>query len=153
MGNNQSNKIRKCEICKKDFPYSKLFPIKLIRNSILDTLRKKYPDINKEGFICYPDLRDIRAVHVEGLLTGDRGALSQIEKEVVESLAGQDILTENVNKKFERKLSFGERMANRVAHFGGSWRFILSFLFLILAWMAINSIYFLNEVFDPFPFH
>lgn len=152
MSNHQNNKIKKCEICHQDFQYSKLFPIKLIRNSIQETLNEKHPYINKEGFICYPDLREIRAGHIEKLLMRDKGVLSQIEKEVIESLAGQDILSENVNKKFERKLSFGEKMADRVAHFGGSWRFILAFLFVIIAWMFINSIYFLNDVFDPYPF-
>ena len=99
---------------------TKLFLIRLIRNSVLDAICKKHPDIHKNGYICYPDLREIRAEHIETLLTADKGALSKLEREVIESLENQDVLAEDVNKKFDRELSFGERMADKVAQFGGS---------------------------------
>ncbi|MCB1110911.1 MAG: DUF1003 domain-containing protein [Chlamydiia bacterium] len=146
------HKIGVCEICKQEFSYKKLFPIKLIRNSICDTLCKKHPDINLDGYICFPDLREIRADHIESLLRGDKGRLSSFEQEVLDSLASQDILVENVNRKFEQKLTFGQKMADRVARFGGSWKFILSFVLLLIVWMIINTFFFAEEGFDPYPF-
>lgn len=147
-----NNKCRKCEICHEEFSNAKLFPIRLIRNSVLDAICKKHPNINRNGFICYPDLREIRAEHIETLLTADKGALSKLEREVIESLENQDVLAENVNKKFERELSFGERMADKVAKFGGSWKFILSFLIVLVVWMIFNGLYIYNDAFDPYPF-
>lgn len=147
-----NNKCKKCEICNQEFTYAKLFPIHLIRNSVLDTLCRKHPNTNKNGYICYPDLREIRAEHIESLLTEDKGALSKLEREVLESLETQDILAENVNKKFERELSFGEHMADKVAKFGGSWKFILAFLFILIVWMIFNGLYLYNNAFDPYPF-
>ncbi len=147
-----NNKCKKCEVCHQEFSYAKVFPIRLIRNSVLDTLCKKFPNLDKSGYICYLDLREIRTEHIEKFLTEDKGALSQHEKEVLESLENQDIRVENVNKKFERALSFGEHMADKVAKFGGSWRFILSFLFIIVIWMLFNVFYLYNDTFDPYPF-
>ncbi len=148
----RNHKCKECEICHGEFSYAKLFPIRLIRNSVMDTLCKKYPDANKNGYICYPDLQELRTEHIEKLLTEDRGALSKHEKEVIESLSRQDILAENVNQMFERKLTFGEHMADKVAKLGGSWKFILSFIFIITVWMLFNALYFYNDAFDPYPF-
>lgn len=147
-----NHKCKKCELCKQEFSYEKLFPIRLIRNSVLDTICKKHPGINTSGYICYPDLREIRSEHIESLLTQDKGALSKHEKEVLESLAHQDIRAENVNKKFERELSFGEHMADKVAQFGGSWKFIISFFVILIGWMTFNGLFPYNDAFDPYPF-
>lgn len=150
MKNN--HKVGTCEICKQEFSYKKLFPINLIRNSILDTLCRKHPNIDTNGFLCYPDLREIRAEHIEEIVRQDKGTLSNLEREVLESLSSQDILVENVNKKFERKLTFGQRAADKVARFGGSWKFILLFIALLIVWMIINTFFFTEEGFDPYPF-
>lgn len=146
------NKISTCQICKHEFSYNNLFPINMIRNSIFDTLQNEHPDIDTNGFICYTDLREIRTKYIEKLIREDKGALSSFEKEALDSLSSQNILAENVNKKFEKKLTTGQRMANRVARFGGSWKFILSFLVLLLAWMILNTFFVRNEGFDPYPF-
>lgn len=135
MSNNNCNN---CEVCNEEFSYAKLFPIRLIRNSVLDTICKTHPNINKNGYICYPDLREIRSDHIETLLTEDKGALSKLEREVIESLEHQDVLAEDINKKFEKELSFGEHMADKVAKFGGSWKFILAFLFILIVWMLLT---------------
>jgi len=148
----EEKKFSCCEICKKEFPYNKLFPIKLIRNSILENLKTTYPDINQDGFICFPDLRELRADYIESMLRKNKGALSSFEKEVLDSLATQVVLAENVNKKFEKKLTFGQKMADKVAQFGGSWKFIFSFLILILVWMILNTFFVERDGFDPYPF-
>ncbi|WP_316356103.1 DUF1003 domain-containing protein [Candidatus Neptunichlamydia sp. REUL1] len=146
------DKIGTCQICKHEFSYNNLFPINMIRNSILDVLQVERPNIDTNGFICYSDLREIRTEYIEKLIREDKGALSSFEKEVLDSLSSQDILAENVNKKFEKKLTIGQRMADRVARFGGSWKFILLFLALLLIWMVLNTFFVKDEGFDPYPF-
>ncbi len=153
MGNNNNNNRKElCQVCQKELPVGKLFPLRLVRSTILETFYKKHPEADKKGYVCLSDLRLLRAEHVENLLTEDKGALSQLEKEVLQSLESDDLLVENVNKKFDRKLTLGERMADRVARFGGSWKFILSFFFLLILWMIINTFFFAQEGFDPYPF-
>lgn len=58
----------------------------------------------------------------------------------------------NVNEEMEEQYGFGDRLADRVAQFGGSWSFILLFTIALLAWMVINSVEALFRPFDPFPF-
>lgn len=62
------------------------------------------------------------------------------------------LVTRNVNELVDSKMTFGERIADRVATFGGSWTFIIIFGAFLLTWMALNSIEFLFRPFDPFPF-
>jgi len=60
-------------------------------------------------------------------------------------------VTRNLNQEEEERLTFGERIADRVASFGGSWTFIISFGLVLLAWMAVN-LYMATHAFDPYPF-
>lgn len=53
--------------------------------------------------------------------------LSTVEKSVIESIANQEPVAEDVNKTFAEKLTLGERLADKVAAFGGSWTFIMIF--------------------------
>lgn len=48
--------------------------------------------------------------------------------------------------------TFGERVADKVAEFGGSWTFILSFFFILLCWIAINTFVLTKDPFDPYPY-
>jgi len=54
------------------------------------------------------------------------------------------------NVAFEEGMTFGEQVADKVAHFGGSWTFIGSFLLLMVLWMILNGQ--LKKPFDPYPF-
>lgn len=53
---------------------------------------------------------------------------------------------------FRQKLSFGQRAADIIATFGGSWYFIIIFSIFLIVWMIINAIFLLNDGFDPYPF-
>ncbi len=67
--------------------------------------------------------------------------------ELVSSLASK-----NVNVEIEERLSFGDRMADKLAQFGGSWGFIFSFFFFIFLWMTLNSMQLIFKPFDEFPY-
>ena len=142
----------KCEVSGEMFPLSKVFPLRMVRPTTIELLKKSYPEIDLNGYICYDELHKIRVDYIEAILREDKGALTHLDSEVLESLESEDLLSENVNKKFERKLKFGEKVADKVAAFGGSWKFILSFLAIIIFWMGINVFCFTNGGFDPYPF-
>lgn len=81
------------------------------------------------------------------------GDLTEEEREVIERIARKEPVAENVNITFNESLTFGQRLADRVAAFGGSWPFILVFLGLMVGWMAVNSWLLTGEeVFDPYPY-
>jgi uncharacterized membrane protein len=61
-------------------------------------------------------------------------------------------ITRNVHQEFEGSLTFGQKLADKVAEFGGSWTFIIIFLLVLLAWCALNTIVLLSRAFDPYPY-
>jgi uncharacterized membrane protein len=56
------------------------------------------------------------------------------------------------NEIFAERLTFGERLADRVAVIGGSWSFIIGFSVFLVAWAALNTLVLARHAFDPFPY-
>lgn len=146
-------KKRTCIVCRQEFDEDDVFPVELLRPQIAEEGRKTCPDWQNKGFICMDDLRKVRASRITRLLKADKGELSDLEREVVNSLRDHELVSKDVNRLFERQLTVGERAADKIAKFGGSWVFILSFLGAIAVWMAFNIFAASREkVFDPYPF-
>src|SRR5438270_1776445 len=61
-------------------------------------------------------------------------------------------VTRNVNVEEEERLTFGQRVADKVATFGGSWTFIILFGSVLVSWVIVNGVLLVGHPFDPFPF-
>ncbi len=144
--------IRSCCVCGKSFPVKDLVPGEIVRKEIADEILKSFPDWSPELFICRPDLAMIRGRYVHSLLESDKGELSSLEHEVVRSLQEHEILAANIDAEFEQKWSFGQRMADRIATFGGSWAFLICFGVFLALWIVMNSLVLLWRPLDPYPF-
>jgi uncharacterized membrane protein len=80
--------------------------------------------------------------------------LSERERRVLQHVAERLHISRNTNRQFDEKLTFGQRLADRVAAFGGSWTFILIFGAVLLSWVVLNSFILARrgEAFDPYPY-
>jgi uncharacterized membrane protein len=76
------------------------------------------------------------------------------EQRVVDSLSRRLHISRDTNREFEESLTFGQRLADRIAIFGGSWTFILIFLAVLLAWVVLNTAVLgrVGRPFDPYPY-
>lgn len=87
------------------------------------------------------------------LLGQPYGDLSVEEKKVIESIAENKAVSEDVNQTFRESLTLGQLVADKIAAFGGSWTFIGLFIAFILGWILLNTIWLIGqEAFDPYPF-
>lgn len=141
-----------CAICGKPFPESKLVSGDVIRKQMADEIRKTHPEWSAEKFICRADLTEVRGRYVHGLLESEKGELSSLEQEVVESLREHELLSENIDAEFEQKWTLGERMADHIATFGGSWSFLVLFGVFLALWVGMNSLVLVSRPLDPYPF-
>jgi uncharacterized membrane protein len=141
-----------CQVCKQGKTMDEVRYGELVRPSIVETIRKRYPDWSDSGYICLDDLNQFRAEYVEDVLEEDKGELSLLESEVVRSMAEHELLSRDINTYFDKQLTFGQRMADRVAEFGGSWNFLLCFAAVLFLWIGVNCVAFLWRPFDPYPF-
>jgi uncharacterized membrane protein len=141
-----------CQICGKHKKRSEVIPAELVRETLVDLIRKTYPDWSPSGFICISDLNRFREEYVRDVLESGRGELSALEEQVMRSLKEQEILSRNINVEFEQKSKMGERLSDRLADFAGSWRFIIGFGVVLVLWIAVNSVALIMKPFDPYPF-
>jgi uncharacterized membrane protein len=86
------------------------------------------------------------------MLARERGELSELDRQVVESLAREELVSRNLEQAWSDRRTTGERVADLVADFGGSWKFIISFIAVLLLWIAFNIWAATQAVFDPYPF-
>jgi len=89
---------------------------------------------------------------VEAMLEAERGELGALDREVLASLEAGETVAANVAASFEGRRTFGDRSADVLASFGGSWGFIFLFTAILLVWMALNVSGLLFRPFDPYPF-
>src|SRR5437667_10382718 len=124
----------------------------LIRPSLLEFIKKKLPDLDSKAFICLDDLGEFRKDYIKEVLEDEIGELSALDQEVIESLEQHEILSSDIEKQFEKKLTFGERLSDRIAEFGGSWKFLITFGALIFVWIGANAVLLATRAFDAYPF-
>jgi uncharacterized membrane protein len=142
----------RCQICGKLKAAAEVMPAELVRPGVVDVIREAQPEWSPAGYICLTDLNHFRTRYVQHVLETERGELSTLEDDVVRSLREHEVLAANADEEYSRSVTFGQRLADRIAEFGGSWRFILIFAAVLVIWITINSLILFYRPFDPYPF-
>ena len=140
------------DLSHKEFPETEKVATRTIRHSVLNLIQKDNPTITHGSFIAESVLNDYRGRYILEYLTHELGELSHLEKAVLISLTENTTLTDKLDGEDVQVLTYGQKLADKVASFGGSWTFIMSFFFFILVWIVINVTWLLNKGFDPYPF-
>lgn len=141
-----------CGVCGKTFATAELVPAELVRTSVQALITASHPVWNGASFICHHDLNMFRTMQVRTILERERGALSSLDVEVMRSLQAGETVAQNVGARFDHGRSIGEKVADRVATFGGSWTFLILFFVALVFWMASNSSLMPWHSVDPYPF-
>jgi len=141
-----------CAVCGKTFPRNKLVSGDSVRREVAELIAEDVPEWSSEKFICRPDLNVYRGRYVQGLLESEKGDLTSLEEEVLQSLNEHELLSANIESTFEKQWTLGERMADRLADFGGSWTFLILFALFLAVWVTVNSVVLYTKPLDPYPY-
>ncbi len=139
-----------CAICGKEARQPLSFGA--VRPAIASMVAADHPNLTADDVVCAHHISDYRTRYVAQLLESERGELSELDRQVVESLAREETVSRDVEKTWEKHRTAGEVVADAVADFGGSWTFIIIFFVVLMVWMAFNVWAATRDVFDPFPF-
>ncbi len=123
-----------------------------IRSSIFQLIQIDYPNFSKNDYITLNELNRYRRLYMTHLMMEEKGELAVLDQEVMSAIKNNSILSENIQDEIETKLSLGQKVADKVASFGGSWTFILTFFAFLTLWIIINIWIFTTKPFDPYPF-
>ena len=141
-----------CRVCGEQKKKGELVPAGSIPESIAEVIRKEYPAWSGEGYLCSADLNRFRAHYVREILEREKDELSSLEENIAQSMKDHELTAKNINIEFDRQLSFGDRVSDRLANFAGSWTFITIFTVIFIVWISINTIVLVFRPFDPYPF-
>jgi len=151
MNNQPVSKKPSCQICgceKRGDLHRGVF----VRPLVAELIRKEVGSWSEDGWICTRDLQNYRHKFVQHLLQEERGEITSLDREVIESLREQELLSRNPDQEMTAGLTFGQRMADRLAGLAGSWGFIIIFMAVLLSWIVINTISLFKAPFDPYPY-
>ncbi|HZG28306.1 Uncharacterized membrane protein [Ensifer adhaerens] len=123
-----------------------------LRPALAEYIRNQHPTITSDDYVSRRAMDDLRGRYIAELLKDERGEISSLENEVVESLKTHDTLTENIEDEYDDVRTIGDRVADWVAAFGGSWTFIIGFFAFLGFWMMLNVALGEKEAFDAYPF-
>lgn len=145
-------KTFRSDVSNQEFPISERVSAKTIRHSILNLIQKDQPQFSHDSFLALSELNTYREKAISDYLVKEVGELSELEKTVLNSVTNNNTLTDKIDNDDKQTLTLGQRIADKVAAFGGSWTFIISFLLFIVIWIFINIFWLINKGFDPYPF-
>jgi uncharacterized membrane protein len=145
-------KIFKSDISNNEFPIADKVSAKTLRPSIFELIQNDVPKFTIDNFLSMSELNLYREKYIEQLLTTQLGDLNELDKTVLDSMKDNTILTDNIEIEDLKTMTYGQRIADKVASFGGSWTFIISFGIFLLIWIFINMYWLSNKGFDPYPF-
>lgn len=140
------------DISGKEFSLNEMVKAQTIRKSILDFITQEHALFNENSKLSIDELNFYRQKYISEKLVNEVGELNYLKKQVLDSISKSELISnESLNENI-KKDTFGNKIADKVADFGGSWTFILSFIFFLLVWIGVNAFVFMNKGFDPYPF-
>jgi uncharacterized membrane protein len=145
-------KNMQCAITGKVYHEDSLIPLLSLDSKMKEFVRSKYPDLNEDSLVGEDQVISLKRDYLNKILTDEIGDLDVLESTVVNSISENKLLSGKVEDFIEKRSTFGERIADRIAAFGGSWTFIISFFSFIIFWIVMNLLWLNNKAFDPYPF-
>jgi uncharacterized membrane protein len=124
---------------------------KSIRIPILNLIKEDHPDLDMDKEITVGELNVYREKYISKFLKSEVGELNDLHKNVIKALTDDKSLVSKVEDEPDNR-TFGQRLADNVADFGGSWTFIIWFFVIIVIWIGANAFLLLDKGFDPYPF-
>ena len=139
-------------ISKTEFPISERISGKTVRATILSAIQNENPQFSADSFLSVSELNYYREKYLEAFLTKQIGVLTDSERTVLVSLKEKTTLSDKIDGEDKQIMTIGQKIADNVASFGGSWTFIISFGLFLLIWILLNILWLTTKPFDPYPF-
>lgn len=138
-------------VSNKKFPLKEKITGKSLRNGLLKEIQKEFPDFNDDSVLSVSELYEFRNKYVQNLLSKEVGAITDLEQTVLDTIKQNHLISDEASE-VKHPVTRGQLWADRIASFGGSWKFISLFALFLFVWMLVNVAYLHEKGFDPYPF-
>lgn len=126
--------------------------VREFRPGLKNYLVHAYPSLREDDCLDKTHVHELLRQYIMDLLKDDKGEVTSLEAEVVDSIVAHDTLAENTETEFDDQEMLGGRVSDMVATFGGSWTFIIGFAGFLAIWMVANIALGPTDAFDSYPF-
>ena len=163
------------DISNNEFPISVRVSGKMVSPSILNLILKDNPKFTIDKFLSISELDTYREKYISDYLIKESGDLTESEKTMLTSVNDKTTLISKIvyiitntfsvystingkeelikySPDDEQSLTAGQRVADKVASFGGSWKFLILFGLFLIIWISLNIFWLANKGYDPYPF-
>ena len=145
-------KTFRSDISGKEFPVAEKISGKSVRQSLMSLIQMDHPQFTADKNLSVTELNKYREKYISEYLVKQVGELTELEQTVMISLTERTTLSDKIDGDEAQIYTFGQRIADKVATFGGSWTFIITFGVILAFWIILNVYWLRNKGFDPYPF-
>lgn len=86
------------------------------------------------------------------LIDSTENDIDKINDFFAENIDDDELLTQILQQSQDRELGLADKLSDKVAEFGGSWAFIITFFTVLIGWIILNTVILVQRPFDPYPF-
>lgn len=126
--------------------------LKTIDTDIRSFILQKNKKLTIESQIPFITFMNYHFEYIKEKIIQDQNETKKINQEMLEQLKNKQIISQNLNTTINQKATFGQKSADAVAKFGGSWPFIFLFVVILGSWILLNTLHFFGLSFDRYPF-
>ncbi|HIX01799.1 MAG TPA: DUF1003 domain-containing protein [Candidatus Ligilactobacillus excrementigallinarum] len=138
-----------CVICGKHYSIMEGFYLRSLGADLVEQIEEQYKNVKPSSFICLSDLQHIRLSNLEKTINEDLESNRKINANLEKNLNSNHYVVKNTNNM---KLTKGQKIADALAKYAGSWGFIIAFCIFLFLWMSINTLHIFGIHFDSYPF-
>ncbi len=144
--------MTQCDVCKKEFAEADLISGHGIRHEIESKIQADFPEWVDQNKICRDDYAKYRDAYVSGIIEEETGNIRELKSDVLKSIMENELISLSNSNSIAEVLKIGDKISDKVAVFGGSWRFIIIFFLVLFSWIVVNAVILGSRPFDPYPF-
>ena len=126
--------------------------LKTIDTDIRSFILQKNKKLTIESQIPFITFMNYHFEYIKEKIIQDQNETKKINQEMLEQLKNKQIISQNLNTTINQKATFGQKSADAIAKFGGSWPFIFLFVVILGSWILLNTLHFSGLSFDRYPF-
>jgi len=141
-----------CSVCGAPTDTRHLVNPQKLEDGLVDLLQRDHPNWDGKHGVCPKCREQYRAKKFLGYLEAEYQKITEAERTLVAKIARRGRISKLVEREYQERMTLGERVADRVAQFGGSWTFLSLFALALLGWMFVNSYLLVTRPFDPYPY-
>ncbi len=145
-------KLHNCSVCHKNFKNNNIIHADVIREGIYKLIQNDIPNWNESSVICKDDLHFYQNKYIHSIVESEKGELTVLENQVLNAMKEHDLISITSDTSLDHKWTRGEKVADKIATFGGSWTFMGFFAAFLIIWIGMNATVIFWKPVDPYPF-